>query len=93
MGFKRQRFPHLLPSKLHGFGFLPWRDLHPQVCATLRWARQYLSLTPIVPKVLYLASDKAQIDVLVHQSQEMAFRDQFVHPDVVEHGLASAVFS
>jgi hypothetical protein len=40
MGFKRQRFPHLLPSKLHGFGFLPWRDLHPQVCAALRWARQ-----------------------------------------------------
>ena len=44
-------------------------------------------------KMFYLASDKAQIDVLVHQSQEMTFRDQFVHPDVVEHGLASVVFS
>lgn len=50
MGFKRQRFPHLLPSKLHGFGFLPWRDLHPQVCATLRWARQFSSLTPDSPR-------------------------------------------
>jgi len=39
MGFKRQRYHHLLPSKLHGFGLLPWRDLHPQVCAALRWAR------------------------------------------------------
>ena len=47
MGFKRQRFPHLLPSKLHGFGFLPWRDLHPQVCAALRWARQESRPDPI----------------------------------------------
>lgn len=47
MGFKRQRFPHLLPSKLHGFGLLPWRDLHPQVCAALRWARQEERPDPI----------------------------------------------
>ena len=37
--------------------------------------------------------DKAQIDVLVHQSQELIFREQLVHPDMVEHPLASAMLS
>jgi hypothetical protein len=46
MGFRMQRFHHLLPSKLQGFRLLPRRDSHPQARATLRWARYYRCLTP-----------------------------------------------
>jgi len=40
-----------------------------------------------------LASDKAKMNMLVHEPQQVAFRYQFLHPDIVEHRLVSAVFS
>ena len=39
-GLQKATLPSPPAIQLHGFGFLPWRDLHPQVCAALRWARQ-----------------------------------------------------
>src|SRR6266508_6100708 len=46
-GLQKATFPSPPAIQLHGFGFLPWRDLHPQVCAALRWARQEERPDPI----------------------------------------------